>query len=193
MSFILKALEKSEQERQQREAPKLFDKAIGSTKSQHTGSTPQWTIAITAVALAFMLGWFQPWNRADEEKASKQKKEPVVIQSQYFSQPNNETPVKNIQRTEPRPPITQHQVGMPAASIQALPESLRQTLPTIHISAHIFAEKPDARLVMVNTQAMHEGDRISKELSIKEITQKGVVFQYQQHFFYMKVFEQWNE
>jgi general secretion pathway protein B len=69
-----------------------------------------------------------------------------------------------------------------------LPYSLRQQLPPLTISLHLYADKPERRMANIDGQMRHEKERIDKDLTIEEITSNGVIFNYRGRRFLKKVF-----
>ncbi|MBI4826529.1 MAG: general secretion pathway protein GspB [Nitrospirae bacterium] len=67
-----------------------------------------------------------------------------------------------------------------------LPLNIRQSLPDISISAHIYSNNPPSRLVNINGSIIHEGDNITPELGVDEITMNGVILKYRGYRFSMR-------
>ncbi len=59
-----------------------------------------------------------------------------------------------------------------------LPYSLQQEIPKLQISVHIYNVQKDARKVRVNGGLLLEGESIDDDLIVREITPRGVVFDY---------------
>ncbi len=69
-----------------------------------------------------------------------------------------------------------------------LPPSVRQDLPKITISGHIYSNKPGSRIVNINGQILREGEVISKDLKLEEITSAGIILSYKGYRFRMRLF-----
>ena len=69
-----------------------------------------------------------------------------------------------------------------------LPASLREQLPPLDISLHLYADQPARRMVNIDGRMRHEKEQIEKDLSIEEITPDGVIFNYAGRRFLKKVF-----
>ncbi|RJX31175.1 MAG: hypothetical protein C4531_08250 [Desulfurivibrio sp.] len=76
-----------------------------------------------------------------------------------------------------------------AMHIDQLPEAIREQLPDIHISAHLFyKDKPAARFASINGKILREGQMLAPDLKVAEISTDGVIFRYQEYLFYVSVF-----
>lgn len=67
-----------------------------------------------------------------------------------------------------------------------LPLNIRQALPDISISAHIYSNNPSSRLVNINGNIVHEGETVTPELEVDEITMNGVILKYKGYRFSMR-------
>ncbi len=78
----------------------------------------------------------------------------------------------------PRTPAAQ-QVAAAAAqrlpTLADLPEALRRELPAMTLGGSMYAEQPALRMVIINGQVVHEGDRLAPELLVQQIRPKSVV------------------
>ena len=76
-------------------------------------------------------------------------------------------------------------------NIMALDSALRNQLPPIVISAHVYSEEASKRMVIINNQVKHEQQYIGEQLQLTHITPQGIQLQYQGTAFTMKVKDQW--
>ncbi|TNF53167.1 hypothetical protein EP227_06300 [bacterium] len=74
------------------------------------------------------------------------------------------------------------------ATVYELPESVRENIPTISISGHIYSNIPASRIVNINGQIAREGDTVSDRLKVVEITPSGVILSYEGYRFHMRAF-----
>lgn len=56
-----------------------------------------------------------------------------------------------------------------------LPESVQKIIPEVHISFHMYAHRPSARIVSVNGKILREGQDLDKNVKLEWITPSGVV------------------
>ncbi len=93
-------------------------------------------------------------------------------------------------------PVAEKQ-AMPAASIPAasvplradLPVNIQQSLPSIHIEGHIYDANPSSRMVIINGHVHREGQRLNNGAALEEITEHGIILNYQGTRFRMGVFD----
>ena len=60
-------------------------------------------------------------------------------------------------------------------TLAELPDALRRELPAMTLGGSMYAEQPALRMVIINGQVVHEGDRLAPELLVQQIRQKSVV------------------
>lgn len=89
------------------------------------------------------------------------------------------------------PPAAQVEKPRPAG-IRALPDPIKAALPDIAFSFHLYARKPHERRLRVNGKTVGEGDRITNELHVAEITRDGAILEIRGHRFLMGVREVWR-
>ncbi|MEF9438437.1 MAG: general secretion pathway protein GspB [Candidatus Mariimomonas ferrooxydans] len=90
---------------------------------------------------------------------------------------------------EPQPPLdidAEPEQGV--VDIDKLPSSVREGLPNMSISGHIYSNKPASRIVAINSQVLREGEDIAAGLKLEEITPTGVILSYKGLRFRIKVF-----
>lgn len=73
-----------------------------------------------------------------------------------------------------------------------LPESIKQQLPAIVISAHVYSSNPAQRSVVINNNFMEEGEYVLDGLILHEITPDGAIFNYQGTLFNYGVVSGWQ-
>ncbi len=84
--------------------------------------------------------------------------------------------------------------GTPAISsadvplLKELPFAAQAAIPEMKFSGHVFSADPRLRLVMVNTSIVREGEMITPEIKLIEITDNGLVFSYHQTRFKVVLF-----
>ncbi len=72
--------------------------------------------------------------------------------------------------------------------LQELPFATQAAIPEMKFSGHVFSSDPALRLVMVNTAIVREGDMITPDIKLIEITENGLVFSYRQTPFKVELF-----
>ncbi len=69
-----------------------------------------------------------------------------------------------------------------------LPPVIRQELPKIEISAHIYDLNPSSRIISIHGRAVHEGDDVAAGLRLESIIPEGVILSYKGYRFYRPLF-----
>lgn len=59
-----------------------------------------------------------------------------------------------------------------------LPESVRKDLPTLTIGGAMYSETASQRMLIINSQVLHEGDKISNDLTLEGIQLKSAIFRF---------------
>lgn len=67
-----------------------------------------------------------------------------------------------------------------------LSEELRDRIPRLAMSMHYHSSDPGRRLVRINDRLLHEGDWLSSELHVVEITSTGAILDFQGKSFVMR-------
>lgn len=69
-------------------------------------------------------------------------------------------------------------VERPVPPISALPEDLRRQLPALTASGAMYSEAPANRMLIINGQLLHEGDRVAPDLVLEQIKLRGAVLSF---------------
>ncbi|GEM_PF-183377 len=69
---------------------------------------------------------------------------------------------------------------------------IQDQLPSLSFSAHMYASDPQDRWVRVNGRRLEEGDKITGDLEIEEITSDNVVLNFRGQRFSMKALSDWQ-
>lgn len=72
---------------------------------------------------------------------------------------------------------------MPAANaappaLASLPESLRRELPPLVAGGAMYSDTPANRMLIINGQVLHEGDKVTPDVTLEQIKLKGAVLSY---------------
>ncbi len=142
-----------------------------------------------------------------ESEAVAEKAEPVVKAVTIISDENKnanvekagaETADKKTQAAEKTESIT-IKTEEPALNqdirileFYELPESIKQDLPSIVISAHVYSSNPLQRSIVINNKFLEEGEYVLDGLILYEITPDGAIFNYQGTVFSYGVVSGWQ-
>jgi len=56
-----------------------------------------------------------------------------------------------------------------------LPDNIRQQLPALSVGGSMYSSSAASRLVIINGQVLHEGERLTPDLTVQQIKQKSAV------------------
>jgi len=74
-------------------------------------------------------------------------------------------------------------------SLYELPMAIQQSIPDIKIEGHIYDVDPHARMVIINGKVRKEKHTVGSGMTLQEITQDGVIINYQGRLFHVGVFD----
>ena len=202
MSYILDALNKSEEEKKQHRTPGL--NTIHQKPTHRTPIKRLWAIAASCVVILNLLGliiWFVflvETPKATDTEASLPPKTQTTIRQ---SQPNNDRALNRETRaarpepaligSRPSRPARERSPAQTAPFQDSLSRQIKQEISAIRFSSHIFANDASLRMVVINGQSLREGNRFGSGLLLKAITEEGVVVAYQNHDVPLSVLSQW--
>jgi general secretion pathway protein B len=72
--------------------------------------------------------------------------------------------------------------------LSQLPQSTQSEIPQLHIFGHIYSDDPGTRLININGDIYKEGDTVAKNLKVEEITETGVILNYNGTRFLIRAF-----
>jgi type IV secretory pathway VirB10-like protein len=90
----------------------------------------------------------------------------------------------------PAPPAAPLRVIVERLPLDALPSSVRARLPGIAFSTHVYAADPSQRNIVANGERLQEGESV-RGLLIREITETGVVIEFENYLVEVPVFTEW--
>ena len=69
----------------------------------------------------------------------------------------------------------------PVSTFNELPDSIRRELPQLVIGGAMYSQTPANRMLILNGQVFHEGDKVAGELVLEQIRLKSAVLSYKGH------------
>ena len=63
-------------------------------------------------------------------------------------------------------------------ALSELPDDIRRELPTLAVGGAMYSQNPANRLLIVNGQTFHEGDKLAPGLALEQIRLKSAVLEY---------------
>lgn len=191
MSYILDALKKSDQERQENTGPTL--QTIQRPSPTKSGTVRK-TLLFICFFVLFSMMLIGAYFLVDEEKIAKilQRSSPAVDAEKIV-----ETPEKSNARAIPEniaPNPLPAKASKPAVvELWELPDSVQKNIPAMTFSFHVYSENPSRRTIIINKRRVKEGETISEGLVLEEITQQGLILDWNNatHRFTINVVENW--
>jgi len=77
-------------------------------------------------------------------------------------------------------------------SIDELPEHIKTQIPEMLFNGHVYSSSPHQRSIILNGHFMEEGEFVTQELTLNEITPSGAIFNYQGILFEVGVLTGWT-
>jgi len=221
MSYILDALKKSEQERGRGTAPSV-QTMHSSSLNYHSSKTQLWPYILLAAVLVnlaallyFIMAKPEVSKSVDNQQsimepqsvamhtADRDKRQPVAAAAR--NQDDGEIiiykPVSMpgaVQDTVTEAPLVstgmtryQEPQGL-VMEREELPPDVQQHIPLMEFSAHVYSSNPIQRSIVINGRFMEEGDRLTSDLLLDEITADGAIFNFQGQRFRQGVVSAWN-
>ncbi len=96
---------------------------------------------------------------------------------------NGKSPAEAPLQAGEEPPPAEAGRGKNAMTLNELPAVIRQEIPNIAISFHVYAANPTERRVMINNELLRQGETIPPGLAVEQITPEGVVIGYKGYRF----------
>lgn len=205
MSFILDAIAKSEQERQQQDVPQaqILALPLGNEKKSRR-LLPYFVVAgliLNAIVVAIWLQSSQP-DRQEVPVLDKVERietpmeqliapEPVTQIEQAVAEPEI---IVAIPEPTPDPVAEESEPALRDISrLSNLPSNVRRDLPTIVFSGHLYSSNPAASFVYVdNNRPVRKDQRIVGDVYLHEITPTGVVVEFQGYLIDVGVLQNWT-
>ena len=204
MSFILDALKKSENDRQEHSAAEFASVPSGSARS----GPPRWLwvlVALLAFNVVVLLGLLLrddtraviadavdvppasalPASRAEQQPQSDfadrieeaRERQPVTV-ARAEPEPEPQAQQQPVQGTEAR---AVSEPGFTLAAMQTAAE-LRANgtlqMAELHLDIHVYSETPEDRFVFINMVRHKESSRLAEGPVVREITPEGVILDY---------------
>ncbi|WP_101759484.1 general secretion pathway protein GspB [Oceanicoccus sp. KOV_DT_Chl] len=190
MSYILDALKKSEQERQQNSGPGIQTVHKPHVLIRSANSVTATTVIVSS--LVVMVGLLGGWLYFTSGNAVSITVAPATEKTAIASP----APVAEVTKpvTDPEAVAASAQVATLDTVLEfwELPDPIQQAIPAMTFSFHVYSDNPARRTIIINKRRVKEGDLIAQGLQLEEITAQGVVFNWQQqHRFSINVVENW--
>ena len=181
MSFILDALKKSENERQEQSSAEFS--SVPSSPSNPSPTRWLWMLAaLLGINFAVLIGILMRSEPAPTETVAEETTEaPTQDEAASFE---DQIAVAIEEHEEPEeyqelapPPQPASKASIPTIDQLRLDGSLQ--LAELHLDIHVYSKDPAGRFVFINMVKHREQSRIAEGPIVNEITPDGVILRYQ--------------
>jgi general secretion pathway protein B len=214
MSYILDALKKSEQDRGNGSIPNI-QTIHSSALNYHQQKQPLWPWVLIAVLVTnvFILIYFlkpvtnteivtadhNAKTNSNEDYQSSRTTEnhpvpaPAVIAAPVVTEPSLEPAISTLHDSAVATEVAVTTTPLkPVVDIDELPANIRQHVPDMVFSAHVYSSDAVQRSLVINGRFMEEGDAVSYDLILAEITRHGAIFNFRDYRFSISVLSGWS-
>ena len=189
MSYILDALRRADSERERGAVPGIHAQPVPVPSADTDAQPPPRPWVWMAVGMSVVLAGVVAWSFVGKESPSRDASEPVAASPAPASPPpvfaSPAPPPAQTIALPAAPPARAEPVATPASTadirvyaLTELPDDIRRQLPALGIGGSIYSEKPANRLLIINGQLFHEGDKPLPELSVEQIKLKSAVLRF---------------
>ena len=205
MSYILDALRRADAERERGSVPGIHAQPAmlgdADNEAPRTGRSRLWAGLAFALLLLAVLGWWLLGHEtpppapapvlaapAPAAVSPVPAPPPVVAPPLVAALPPAPVPVppRAVEPARAAPakaPASAAASAPPVAEprvyqLSELPEEIRRELPTLAVGGAMYSQNPANRMLIVNGQTFHEGDKLAPNLSLQQIRLKSAVLEY---------------
>jgi general secretion pathway protein B len=193
MSFILDALRKSENERQQSEVPSISDVPA----VVHSTRLPTWAVTSIAAlsATILLLGWAW-WHSTDGGEVAVADGGSIGLRpgTPAISRPATSGAVRNLawEPVAASRPAAASPAPRPVAAIPTIvfgPPTMMELivagsiLPELTLELHVYSATASERFVRINSTSYREGEILADGPRVLSITAEGVILDYRDQSF----------
>lgn len=163
MSYVLDALNKSQQQAQPLSAPTLRSEHLQAKPEPGYGRLISLCVTVLVINIGLVWYFFSPNDPGVTENVIVPTVSPV---------PSLEP--ANLPQPEPR----QTAANEPDSIAVTQPPIPPTSLPALNITSHVYADSPIYRQVFINGRSLQQQEWLQDDLQVKEITELGVIFLY---------------
>lgn len=208
MSYILDALNKSEKERARKQVPGLA--ALQGDEEPSSFSLKHFLVILLILIVVNLAGVY--WMFGDRIQVTQEPAPAITPDAPVAGQETAtiETRVEKLTQdqlqqsaaTQPlqtldTPPTNPTTVSVAATydavAIEDLPPEIQLRLPSIEVTTHIYASDAELRMVMINNIPRYEGDILTTDFRLLEISETGIVLEFEGYAYTQDVIEGWLE
>lgn len=206
MSFILDAIKKSENERQRSRQPDVHSlQDSAPSKQAESSAGNRLLLLVIAIVIIMAASWWfwlqiapqisprlvellqgsQVEQAAINSDATSPSTSLVEGNSLNSSKANDTANINSYLADDELPPNSQ------IKELWQLPADFQSTIPELEFSFHVFSNDHEERMIIINGRRMREGQMVSRGLTLRVITETGVILHSGDQFFHVDVIEKW--
>jgi len=192
MSFILDALKKSENERQQQGSAEFS--SVPSSSGESQSFKWLWILALLLIVnIAVLVGVLM---RPQSPSQAAPELQPAAEVQQQIAEPSFEEKIAAAKQSQPPTPVDDEpEVAVPATAPAARPTASRDgpriltidevrvngtlQVTDLHLDIHVYSEQPADRFVFINMNKHRENSKLVEGPVVLEITPDGVILEHQ--------------
>lgn len=123
----------------------------------------------------------RPHRAGTDRREAMAPRDPASAGQMRPARPNREA--DTVAAPSPSAPTSTTQVPTAEAStrvyaLHELPDHVRRSLPQLVIGGAMYSDNPGSRMLVINSQLFHEGDKLGPDLTLEEIKLKSAVLRY---------------
>ena len=193
MSYILDALNKSEQERERKQTPGLKSLRGEPPPNRFQLRHFLYLLALLAIFNSIVI-FFYLGNQSQPTVGIRPHGETPLDRSLVTGNAaRDETPSTSlITSADQSAGFTTQVTSDNTVTVNGLREQVLSQLPDIKITAHIFSSDPALRMVNINGLSRREGDFVRDGLMLVEITKSGVVMNFSGDAYVINLVDDWQ-
>ncbi len=216
MSYILDALRKSDEERKKNQTERkqsnfTFANRGATTPKKKNTAALILTSFMLLTALIMAAGWW--WSQDDQDRSLTLPEKLPEAETVIENTPDKETSssadeavitadsaqtdkVDQVQTETEQQPFINNSTPPDAeiATTEQIPylselsSEFQAALPELKFSGHVYSPTPGLRMIMINNSVVREGDPITADLTLVEITETGLIMRLRDTLFQVKLF-----
>ena len=193
MSFILDAIKKSEKERRMSKQNDIQSFQDDSNKKHKHEKKYIFFKLIFFSLILFLIFYFSSEIKFFYDRASSIYQENTI----KFEEKNKVESLNSVTEDKKSKNNILYKVtdSLPPKNeireLWEMPLSFQDNIPNLNFELHIYSEDLSERTIIINDRRMKEGQLISAGLTLKEITQTGVILHKDGIFFHINIIESW--
>ena len=171
-----------------------------------------WVALAALVVISSLLAWLRPWQTASPARVAanlpKPPQKPIALPKAATpaspqasvgattpSTPTAARPAPPVKAAAPKiaEPIKPEEKKLPppaapfnknrVVTLRELPEEIQKEIPTLAVGGYMYSDRHADRMLLVNKELYHEGNKVAPGLTLEKMTSDAAVFNYKGYHF----------